>query len=90
MAKIRFDPAFFIHVQDSANGRKQKQKKVLFLKADFEPAATWRASTKGPSTTMRLAQSSVAHAWSFLVEEDEQLDWPNSQTTMELCHVLVA
>ena len=24
--------------------------------------------------------------WSSLVEGDEQLDWPNSQKTMELCH----
>ena len=24
--------------------------------------------------------------WNSLVEVDEQLDWPNSQTLMELCH----
>ena len=29
-------------------------------------------------------------AWSSLVEGDEQLDRPNSQTTMELCHACVA
>ena len=28
--------------------------------------------------------------WSCLVEGDEQLDWPNSQTSMELCHAYVA
>ena len=27
---------------------------------------------------------------SSLVEGDEQLDWPNSQTTTELCHACVA
>ena len=30
------------------------------------------------------------HPWSSLVEGDEQLDRPNSQTTMELCHACVA
>ena len=29
-------------------------------------------------------------AWSSLVEGDEQLDWPNHQTTLELCHACVA
>ena len=29
-------------------------------------------------------------AWSSLVEGDEQLSRPNSQTTMELCHACVA
>ena len=29
-------------------------------------------------------------AWSSLVEGDEQLERPNSQTTMELCHARVA
>ena len=28
--------------------------------------------------------------WSSLVEGDEQLDRPNSQTTMECCHACVA
>ena len=28
--------------------------------------------------------------WSSLVEGDEQLDWPNSQTTVELFHASVA
>ena len=28
--------------------------------------------------------------WSSLVKGDEQLDQPNSQTTMELCHASVA
>ena len=28
--------------------------------------------------------------WSSLVEGDEQVDQPNSQTTMELCHARVA
>ena len=28
----------------------------------------------------------LAGAWSSLVEGDEQLDRPNSQTTMEYCH----
>ena len=28
-------------------------------------------------------------AWSSLIVGDEQLDWPNSQTTMELCHACV-
>ena len=27
--------------------------------------------------------------WNFLVEGDEQLDRPNSQTTMECCHACV-
>ena len=27
--------------------------------------------------------------WSSLVEVDEQLDWPNSQSTMEFCHACV-
>ena len=30
------------------------------------------------------------NACSSLVEGDEQLNWPNSQTTMELCHADVA
>ena len=28
--------------------------------------------------------------WSSLVEEDEQLDRPNSKTSMQLCHACVA
>ena len=28
-------------------------------------------------------------AWSSLVEGDEQQDWPNSQTCMNLCHACV-
>ena len=28
-------------------------------------------------------------ALSSLIEGDEQLDWPNSQTTMEFCHACV-
>ena len=31
-----------------------------------------------------------ALAWSSIEEGDEQLDQPNSQTTMELCHACVA
>ena len=31
-----------------------------------------------------------SYPWSSLVEGDEQLDRPNSQTTMELCHARVA
>ena len=31
-------------------------------------------------------QLSIAQSWSSLVQGDEQLDRPNSQTTMELCH----
>ena len=33
---------------------------------------------------------SFVWSWSSLVEGDEQLDWPNSQTAMELCHACVA
>ena len=33
---------------------------------------------------------SFVWSWSSLVEGDEQLDWPNSQTTVELCHASVA
>ena len=29
-------------------------------------------------------------SWGSLVEGDEQLDWPNSQTTMELWHACVS
>ena len=29
-------------------------------------------------------------SWSSLVEGDEELDRPNSQTTMKLCHAYVA
>ena len=29
-------------------------------------------------------------SWSSVVEGDDQLDWPNSQTTLELCHACVA
>ena len=32
----------------------------------------------------------IANPWSSLVEGDEQLDRPNSQTTMKLCHECVA
>ena len=31
-----------------------------------------------------------ALAWSSIEEGDEQLDQPNSKTTMELCHACVA
>ena len=34
--------------------------------------------------------SETGKSWSCLVEGDEQLDWPNSQTSMELCHAYVA
>ena len=37
-----------------------------------------------------LVSNSNEEPWSSLVEGDEQLDQPNSQTTMELCHVCVA
>ena len=32
----------------------------------------------------------IAESWSSLVEGDAQLDRPNSQTTMEVCHACVA
>ena len=35
-------------------------------------------------------QGSLTKPWSSLVGGDEQLDWPNSQTTMELRHPSVA
>ena len=31
--------------------------------------------------------SRTVYPWSSLVEGDEQLDWPNSQPTMELCYI---
>ena len=37
-----------------------------------------------------LVSNSNEEPWSSLVEGDEQLDQPNSQTTMELCHACVA
>ena len=40
---------------------------------------------------MELATVRTAKTWSSLVEgEDEQLDRPNSQATMECCHACVA
>ena len=37
----------------------------------------------------RKLEVQFAHPWSSLLEGDEQLDWPNSQTTMECSmHVL--
>ena len=38
----------------------------------------------------RFRPSESAYAWSSLVEGDEQLNWPNSQITLELCHACAA
>ena len=40
-------------------------------------------------TDVKTGQNLAEH-WSSLVEVDDQLDRPNSQTTMELCHACVA
>ena len=43
------------------------------------------------SVSYKLKKCSPASdAWSSLVEGDEQLDQPNIQTTMDLCHACVA
>ena len=39
---------------------------------------------------LEVTMTALHVAWSSLVEGDEQLDWPNSHTTMELCNVCVA
>ena len=43
-------------------------------------------STKGENL---VSHYSKVEPWSSLVEGDKQLDWPNSQTTMELWHAFL-
>ena len=41
-------------------------------------------------TPVKRLMSATAKTWSSLVDGDGQLDQPNSQTTLELCHACVA
>ena len=55
----------------------------------------WMGENQGTSGVRSDRSTNRATAtrpdpWSSLAEGDEQLDWPNSQTTLELCHACVA
>ena len=57
----------------------------------LDPNRWWFGSRRcqcGDRIFFIFPQHATIHSWSYLVEGDEQLDWPNSQTTLEFWHVL--
>ena len=85
-----------------ATGRHQQQivseapEPLTTTQLPFKPQVIFSSSPSSKTTatpTQLLTTSSTptpAKPWSSLVEGDEQLDRPNSQTTVELCHASVA
>ena len=68
---------------------------LLSLRCNKIVIKIWMGENQGTSGVRSDHSTNRATAtrpdpWSSLAEGDEQLDWPNSQTTLELCHACVA